>query len=198
LYRANLQRPFFALTPSPLRSIARYVRPRYLQLNILRAAKDEQSKGNLPSDQEILDLKFGDMLPFRVQPVLLAKFSVAALGYLKLPKVEIPALRTDFKTLDEVIELFEGLKKVYENIDEKEYNEAAEKSVDIPMESMGITLHMTGFADYFHGFVIPNSYFHVNVMYMLLRNAGFKLGKGVYVGPFMSEQQQKDWAPLRG
>jgi hypothetical protein len=30
-----------------------------------------------------------------------------------------------------------------------------------------------------------------------LRSKGFKLGKGVYIGSFMSEQQQKDWAPLR-
>jgi hypothetical protein len=163
-------------------------------INTLRAAKDEQSKGSLPSDQEILDSKFGDMLAFRVQPMLLAKFSVAALEYLKLPKVEVPELKADFETLDQVIEFFEALKKVYENIDEKAYNDAAEKSVDIPVA--GKTLHMTGLADYFHGFVIPNSYFHLNAMYMLLRDAGFKLGKTVYLGTFMSEQQKKDWAPL--
>ncbi|KAJ4335271.1 hypothetical protein N0V95_008944 [Ascochyta clinopodiicola] len=183
---------FYGTTVPVLRSIS------ISAVNMIRAAQAEQSKGSLPSDQEILDSKFGDMLPFRVQPVLLAKFIVAALEYLKLPRVDVPALRTDFKTLDEVAELFEGLKKVFENIDEKAYNDAAEKNVDIPIESKGVTLHMTGFADYFHSFVVPNSYFHVNAMYMLLRSAGFKLGKGVYIGSFMSEQQQKDWAPMRG
>lgn len=182
---------FYGTTVPVLRKISVSV------INTLRAVKDEQSNGSLPSDQEILDLKFGDMLPFRVQPTLLAKFAVSALDNLKLSHVDIPVLRADFKTLDEVIELFEGLKNVYDSIDEKAYNDAAEKSVDIKMENMGITLHMTGFADYFHCFVIPNSYFHLNTMYTLLRNAGFKLGKSVYIGSFMSEQQQKDWAPLR-
>jgi hypothetical protein len=164
-------------------------------VNTLRAAKDEQSKGGLPSDQEILDSKFGDMMSFRLQPMLLAKFSVVALEAFKLPAVEVPALKTDFTTLDEVIELFEGLVKVCDSVDEKAYNDSAEKGVDIPLSSL--TLHMTGLADYFHGFVIPNSYFHLNAMYMLLRSAGFKLGKGHYIGAYMSEQLQKDWAPLR-
>lgn len=167
-------------------------------INILRTAKDEQAKGSLPSDQEILDLKFGDMMPFRKQPILLAKFATVALEQLKLAKVDIPEMKSEFKTLDEVIEFFEGLQKVYENLDEKAYNDAAEKSVDIPLGATGSTLHMTGFADYFHNFVVPNSYFHINAMYMLLRSAGFTLGKGVYVKPFMSAQLKKDWAPVMG
>lgn len=182
---------FYGTTVPVLRNISGSV------VNILRAAKKEQSEGSLPSDQEILDLKFGDMLAFRAQPSILAKFSVAALEHLKLSSIEIPAMRADFKTLDEVIELFEGLIKVYDSIDEKAYNDAAEKSVDVKFDNLGVTLHMSGFADYFHSFVVPNSYFHLSTMYMLLRNAGFKLGKGVYIGTFMTEQQQKDWAPLR-
>ncbi|KZM18950.1 uncharacterized protein EKO05_0009398 [Ascochyta rabiei] len=183
---------FYGTTVPVLRSIS------ISAANIIRAAQAEQSKGNMPSDQEILDSKLGDMLPFRTQPILLAKFIVAALEYLKLAQVDLPALGTDFKTLDEVVELLQSLKKVLENIDEKAYNDAAQKSVDIPIGSKGPILHMTGFADYFHGFVVPNAYFHLNAMYMLLRSAGFKLGKGVYIGSFMSEQQHKDWAPMRG
>ena len=166
-------------------------------ISTLRSVKDEQAKGGLPSDEEILDSTFGDMLPFRMQPILLAKFSLAALGYLKLPKSEVPAFNPGFTSLDEVIEFFENANKALKSIDEKEYNDAAEKSCDISLGPGKPTLHMTGLADYFHGFVVPNSYFHLNTMYMLLRSKGFKLGKGVYIGPFMSEQQQKDWAPLR-
>lgn len=183
---------FYGTTVPVLRSISNTA------INTIRAAKDEQSKGSLPSDQEILDSAFGDMLPFRMQPILLAKFSLAALDYLKLSKADAPAMNPGFKTLDEVIEFFESMNKVLENIDEKEYNDAAEKSCDISLGPGKLTLHMTGLADYFHGFVVPNSYFHLNAMYTLLRHAGFKLGKRFYVGAFMSEQQQKDWAPLSG
>ncbi|KAJ4990932.1 3-oxoacyl-acyl-carrier-protein synthase [Stagonosporopsis vannaccii] len=183
---------FYGTTVPVLRNISTTV------INTLHAAKDEQSKGSLPSDQEILDSNFGDMLPFRVQPILLAKFSLAALEFLKLSKADGPAMNPGFKTLDEVIEFFENMNKVLDNVDEKEYNDAAEKSCDISLGPGKPTLHMTGFADYFHNFVVPNSYFHLNAMYMLLRNAGFKLGKRFYIGSFMSEQQKKDWAPLRG
>lgn len=183
---------FYGTTVPVLRNIS------VSAINILRAAKEQQSKGGLSSDQEILDSKFGDMLPFRMQPIILAKFSVAGPEFLKLTKAEPLTLDPGFKSLDEVIEFFENFKKVLESIDEKEYNDAAEKSCDVSLGPGKPTLQMTGLADYIHSFVIPNSYFHLNAMYMLLRSAGFALGKGTYIGTFMSEQQQKDWAPLRG
>ncbi len=167
-------------------------------INALRTAKKEQSNGSLPSDQEILDSAFGDMMPFRMQPLLLAKFSLVAIEALKLSQIKCPALKTEYKTLDEVIDDFVGVLNVLDNIDEQAYNDAAEKSCDVPIAPGKPALHMPGLADYIHGFVIPNSYFHLNVMYTLLRNAGFKLGKGVYINPFMTEQQQQAWAPLRG
>jgi hypothetical protein len=183
---------FYGTTVPVLKSISNSA------ISTLRAAKDEQSKGSLPSDQDILDSTFADMLPFRVQPVILVKFGVAALEYLKLSKVDSPTLDPGFKSLDEVIAFFESYVKMLDSIDEKEYNAAADKSCDVSIGPGKPTLHMTGLADYFHTFVVPNSYFHLNAMYMLLRSKGFKLGKGQYIGAFMSEQQQKDWAPLRG
>jgi len=182
---------FFGTTVPVLRSI------NTTAINTLRAAKDEQSKGSLPSDLEVLDSALGDMMAFRMQPVLLVKFSLTALDFLKLSKTDAPAMNPGFKSFDEVIEFFEGANKVLDSLDEKEYNDAAEKGCDISLGTGKPTLHMTGFADYLHGFVIPNSYFHLNAMYMILRNAGFKLGKRIYIGAFMSNQQQEDWAVLR-
>lgn len=171
-------------------------------ISILTTAKNERSnaaEGALPSEQELLDSHLGTMLPLRVQPILLAKFSVEALKHLQLQgTAPIPVLSPDFSSFDDVIEFFKQLQTLYDAINEKTFNESAEKSVDISMKSGGVTLHMTGFADYLHTFVIPNGYFHLNAMYMLLRSKGFALGKSVYIGCWMSEQQKKDWAPLRG
>jgi hypothetical protein len=170
-------------------------------ISTLTAAQNELAKaekGTLPSEQEILDAHFGTMYPFRMQPIMLAKFSVAALEHLSLTTASIPSLDPSYKCLSDVIDFFKAMEAVYDAVDEQAYNESAEKSVDVPFVKLGKTLHMKGFADYFHGFVIPNSYFHLNAMYMLLRSQGFQLGKGLYVGCWMSEQQQKDWAPLRG
>lgn len=187
---------FYGVTVPILRNLATSA------ISILTATQKEiagATEGTFPSEQELLDSKFNDMLPMRVQPIMLAKFPAVALESLKLNgSTPIPTLDPGFSSLDDVIQFFMQLQNVYDAIDEKAYNECAEKSVDIPMQSAGVTLHMTGLADYFHGFVIPNGYFHLNAMYMLLRSKGFKLGKGVYVGCWMSEQQQKDWAPLRG
>lgn len=158
----------------------------------------EDKDGKLPSEQDVLDANFGDMLSFRVQPVLLAKFPVGAIQQLSLSSAPAPALEPSYKSFEEVKKFFEDLKAFLEGTNAEAFNAAAEKSVDVEFKNMGKTLHMSGLADYFHGFVVPNCMFHVNAMYMLLRSKGFKLGKGVYVGSWMSETLVKDWAPLRG
>lgn len=109
-----------------------------------------------------------------------------------------PEFNPGFADLSAAIAYFQTCLAAYESIDAEKFNGAASSPVDVPFENMGKTLHMSGLADYFHGFCVPNAYFHVNAMYMLLRSKGFKLGKGVYVGSFMSETQKADWAPLRG
>lgn len=186
---------FYGTTVPVLRNVATSA------ISILTAAKTEcasADEGNFPTEQELLDHQFGNMLPFRVQPILLAKFPTAAIQHLHLNgSTTVPAMSPAFTSFDDVIEFFKQLQAVYDAIDEKTFNESAEKSVDVPIESAKVTLHMTGLADYFHGFVIPNCYFHLNAMYMLLRSKGFKLGKGVYIGCWMSDQQKEDWAPLR-
>jgi hypothetical protein len=90
-----------------------------------------------------------------------------------------------------IIQFFQGIKAVFDSIDEKGYNKAAEKSCDVSIGPSKPTIHITGL-------VIPNLYFHLNAIYMMLGNAEFKLGQDVYLETFMSEQQQKDWAYFRG
>ena len=183
---------FYGTTIPSLRNMAASA------INILTTAKEERSTNNsLPSEKDILDSQLGDMLPFRMQPILLAKFPLTPLQNLKLNgSAPGPALNPGFASFDEVIDFLKQLQDVFDAVDAKAFNDSADKSVDISFEAMNLTLHMTGLADYFHSFVVPNSYFHLNTMYMLLRSKGFKLGKTVYISPFMSEQQQKDWAPM--
>lgn len=166
-------------------------------ISFLTTAKEEQSKNEaLPSDEEVLNSQLGDMLPFRVQPTLIAKFQLGPLEATK-PSATAPSLDpSSFKSLDDVIDFFKKLIAFIDSVDEKAWNESAQKSLDV--EVAGKTLHMTSIEDHVTSFVVPNSYFHLNTMYMLLRMTGFTLGKSKYIGPFMSEQANKDWAPLRG
>jgi hypothetical protein len=187
---------FYGTTIPVLRNIAKSA------ISILTTAQDEISaaKSAFPSEQEILDTSFGDMLPFRMQPILGSKFPIEALARLSLNgSASAPAMDPNsFESLQSVIDFFKACVAVYDAVDEKAMNDSALKSVDVPFEKMGKTLHMRSLSDYVHSFCVPNAYFHLNAIYMLLRSKGFKLSKGAYVGSFMSKQSQEDWAPLRG
>ncbi|RMZ70096.1 3-oxoacyl-acyl-carrier- synthase [Pyrenophora seminiperda CCB06] len=165
-------------------------------ISFLTAAKEEQSKNDkLPSGEEMLNSQMGDMLPFRMQPIILAKFQLGPMMNSK-PSATSPSLDpAALKSFDDVINFFKQLLAVIDAVDEKAWNENAQNGLDVEIGPK--TLHMTAIDDFAHSFVIPNSYFHLNAMYMLLRMKGFALGKITYVGPFMSEQMRKDWAPLR-
>ena len=182
---------FYETTIPALRSIAKS------GISILTSAKEERSsKDSLPSEQEVLDANIGDMLPTRAQPILFGRFAVSGIESLKLSSATAPSMDPkSWSSFDDVIRFFEQLIAVFDGVDEKAFNEAADKSVDVPVASK--TLHMTAMADYYATFVIPNSYFHLTAMYMLLRSKGFSLGKGVYIHSFQNEQQIKDWAPLK-
>jgi hypothetical protein len=170
-------------------------------INTISAAQAElaaASPGTLPGETELLDASFADMLPFRVQPILLSKFPLVALSHLSLHgNAPLPVFAPTFASLSDVKDFFTQCIACYDAVDEKAFNEAADKGVDVPFENMGKTLHMEKLADYYHCFVVPNAYFHLNAMYMLLRSKGFKLGKSAYVGSFMSETQIRDWKPLK-
>ncbi|CBX93585.1 hypothetical protein IAQ61_009266 [Plenodomus lingam] len=171
-------------------------------ISILTSAKTELStaaNGTLPTELEVLDSHFGTMLPFRMQPIFMAKFASLALDDTKLTgSVAFPPMIPSFTSFDEVIDFCKKVGAALDAIDEKAFNASAEKSCSIFLDGPNKTLNLTGLADYFHSFVMPNSYFHVSAMYMLLRSKGFSLGKTVYIGSWMSPQLVQDFAPLRG
>lgn len=169
-------------------------------ISILTAAQAELKANptSFPSEQELLDASFNDMLPLRVQPILATKFPLNGITSLSLSSAAAPALNPGFADFAAVIAFFEQMVAVYDGVDAEKWNASAAAPLDVNIEAVGKVLHMRGFADHVHSFVVPNSYFHLNAMYMLLRSKGFKLGKGMYVGAFMSKTQGEDWAPLRG
>jgi hypothetical protein len=182
---------FYDTTIPTLRGVAQSA------IGVLSAAKEEISKGNTTSEKDILDAQFGDMLPFRNQPIILAKFQIVAFEAFKVSgSAAAPQMDpSTFSSLDDVINFFKQLLAMIDAVDQKAWNEASQKSVDVPVANKTLTMSTT--ANYMFDFVIPNSYFHLNAMYMLLRSKGFTLGKGIYIGGFMTEQTKKDWAPLR-
>ncbi|KAH9875475.1 hypothetical protein J1614_004967 [Plenodomus biglobosus] len=187
---------FHGTTISALKKITRSA------ISIMTAAKTELStaaNGKLPTELEVLDSNFGDMLPFRLQPIFMAKFASLALDDTKLTgSVAFPPMIPSFTSFDEVIEFCKKVEAALDAVDEKAFNASAEKSCNIFLDGPNKTLNITCLADYFHGFAMPNSYFHLSAMYMLLRSKGFSLGKNIYIGSWMTPQLVQDFAPLRG
>ncbi|KAG9195276.1 hypothetical protein G6011_00396 [Alternaria panax] len=183
---------FYQTTIPQLRGIAKSA------VSFLTAAKDEQSKNSsLPSGADVLNAQIGDMLPLRMQPILVAKFQLEGINQHKLSSVSSPSMDpSSFSSFDDVINFFKQVIAVYDAVDEKAFSESAEKSLDVSVA--GKSLKITSTADFYSSFAVPNGYFHLNAMYMLLRSKGFNLGKGTYIKPFFSEQASKDLAPLMG
>jgi hypothetical protein len=126
-------------------------------IGFLTAAKDERSKNSsLPSDKEVLDSQLGDMLPLRMQPILIAKFPLEGLTSLKLNgSASAPVMDpSSFSSIDDVINFFKQLIAVFDAVDEKACNESAEKSFDVTVA--GKSLKMSSLAEYYNSFVIPN------------------------------------------
>lgn len=127
-------------------------------VSFLTAAKEEQSKNSsLPSGQELLNAQLGDMLPLRMQPILVSKFPLDGLTTLKIAgSAPLPNLDpSSFQSIDDVINFFKQFAAVFDAVDEKTYNESAEKSLDVTVA--GKTMTMTSLAEYYNSFAIPNS-----------------------------------------
>ncbi|KAF9741376.1 hypothetical protein PMIN04_004180 [Paraphaeosphaeria minitans] len=165
-------------------------------INILTVAQTEIANGLAITESEMLDASFSKMLPFRMQPTLLATFEMAPITKLNLSSADIPRIDSaSFTSFDSVIELHKALNAVLDSVSRDAWNEAADKGFAVGMG--GKTLNVTALKDYVEGFMVPHCWFHLNAMYMLLRSKGFMLGKGVFVGAWMSETLKNDFAAMR-
>jgi len=127
-------------------------------VGFLTAAKEEAEKNSsLPSGQDLLNAQLGDMLPLRMQPILVSKFPLDGLTTLKLNGSTAPPSLdpSSFQSIDDVINFFKQVAAVFDAVDEKTYNESAEKSFDVTVA--GKTMTMSSLAEYYNSFVIPNS-----------------------------------------
>ncbi|KAK7181230.1 hypothetical protein DPSP01_003317 [Paraphaeosphaeria sporulosa] len=165
-------------------------------INILTTAQTEISNGLAVTESEMLDASFSDMLPFRMQPILLGKFECAPLTKLNLSSADLPSMDpSSFTSFSSIIDFFKALNAVLDSVSQDAWNDAADKGFEIQMGAK--TLNITALKDFTEGFMVPHCWFHLNAIYMLLRSKGFKLGKGVFVGAWVSETLKKDFAPLR-
>lgn len=123
-----------------------------------------------------------DMLPFSYQVQAAcdaAKFSVAYMSQTKAP-----SFPDTEKTWSELRERVAKTKEYLKTMVEADYSKYKEAKV-APSWAQGRWLAGD---EQFHEMAIPNFYFHMSAVYMILRNTGVVLGKGDYLGALNFKQ----------
>ncbi|KAK8097469.1 hypothetical protein PG984_016608 [Apiospora sp. TS-2023a] len=142
---------------------------------------EEHFKSQGKDAAELVQLKIAeDMLNFGVQI-----FIIVATGRKMIERVTGGSpVDTPMKeyTLPELHELLESLLSELAKVDRSQVDERGD--VEVPCK-FGPEEFKAKAKDYVFGYPIPTAYFHLNMIYALLRGQGVPLGKKDYMGEFM-------------
>lgn len=118
-----------------------------------------------------------DMLPLKNQ-VYIATDGAKGCGA-RLAGVEIPKYEDTETTYPELKARVAKTIAFLKTLDRKNFADAENK--EIVLKFPNTTLEYNG-RDYVGNFVMPNTFFHITVVYGILRNRGVALGKNDYLG----------------
>lgn len=82
-------------------------------------------------------------------------------------------------TLDELKQRLARTAAYVESIDDAAFDGAEQREVRVPTRTEELVF---GGQDYLVGFALPNFYFHVTAVYLILRHNGVELGKRDFLG----------------
>jgi uncharacterized protein len=120
---------------------------------------------------------YPDMLPL-IRQVLIACDFVKGCGA-RLASQPVPSYADEEKTFEDLQARIAKTIAFVGSIPKDAFADAAERTVTIKVG--GQEMSMSG-QEYFHGFVLPNFYFHMTTAYNILRHNGVELGKGDFMG----------------
>lgn len=118
-----------------------------------------------------------DMFPLIRQVQLLSDMAKGMAG--RLSGTSLPVFEDVETTLPELKERIARTRAFVESIAESSYAGAEEREIVIPTRAA--ELRFQGL-DYLLSFALPNFYFHVSAVYMILRHNGVELGKRDFLG----------------
>ena len=97
----------------------------------------------------------------------------------RLAGVEIPKHEDTEKTFAELQARIAKTIDYIKSVPASAFEGAEDRDIKIPLRDR--TLEMKGL-DYLRGFVLPNFYFHISMVYALMRHNGVELGKKDFLG----------------
>lgn len=119
-----------------------------------------------------------DMLPFSRQIQIASDAAKNCVA--RLAGDEPPKWADDEKTIDELRARIRKTIAFVESIPAHRLEGAEKRDIVLPI-GPDRTMRLTGEA-FLQGFSIPNFFFHVTMVYAILRHGGVELGKGDYLG----------------
>ncbi|ROW17645.1 hypothetical protein VPNG_00851 [Cytospora leucostoma] len=156
--------------------------------NVLKTASsvlakaEDWSKQNGFATSDLLELKvYHDMFPLKYQVLIMV--NVTRLTLERLTGVAHPTTDDfdNFKTLEELYAVIDETLGQASAVGKRETNEREGVQVSCEFFSKEYTARLV---DYVHGYAIPTVYFHLSILYAILRGKGVPLGKWDYQTEF--------------
>jgi hypothetical protein len=143
---------------------------------------------NSVSSAELLKLRiYEDMLPLSVQVLIIVMTSRKCIERLTgtAPPEITDALSREW-TSAELQELVAAAQGELAAVD-RAVVDAKPADAQVPCKFGPQMFQCRSPADYIHGYVEPTVYFHLNMIYAVLRGKGVPIGKSDYMGEFMKD-----------
>ena len=119
---------------------------------------------------------YPDMLPLLRQLTLLSDHAKGAGA--RLSGVANPSFPDEEKTFEDLYARLAKTVAFLKSLDAKSFEGAETR--DVTLKRRGQDMTMTGL-NYFHGYALPNFYFHMTTTYNILRGIGIEIGKSDFV-----------------
>jgi hypothetical protein len=145
-------------------------------LKNLSVLLDKALASGIP-ESELLEARLApDMLPLPKQIQLVSDTSKGAIA--RLAGVENPSMADTEVSFAELKERIAKTVAFIESVDPAKFEGGVDREITITLPTFD--LKWKG-ADYLRQFALPNFYFHITVLYAILRNKGVSIGKQDYL-----------------
>ena len=153
--------------------------------DLLKKGAEHAKEKGVPFEEYLSGRIIDDMLPLRAQVFLVSATSRKAVERLTgtAPPGAADGRSYDAeRNLEECLALLEETITILRGVRPEDVDGGEKKRVPC---AFGSENYEADLVDYIHGYPIPTVYFHLNMLYAILRGKGVPIGKKDYMKPFM-------------
>ncbi|KAK7754871.1 mitogen activated protein kinase 2 [Diatrype stigma] len=158
--------------------------------NLLNKGAEHAKEKNIPISELLNARLYDDMRPFTFQVWMICSTIRKAIERLTgtAPAGTLGGVDQEY-TVEDLLAMVDDATKLLQDI--KPETLEGKEDVRVPC-ALGPANFEARLVDYAQGYPIPTAYFHVSMVYGLLRNKGVPVGKSDYIRPFLKDFELKD------